>query len=681
MSLRTQLLVIALLTLVLPWAGWRYVQEMEDVLRSGLEQSLLASATTMARALDAQSLLSGAPPASGTDLATTVYAHDLAAAPRVDGYRDDWSEDETLARPLGEGYRYWAGVFERHLYLFVDAVDADVVYQKAPGTMPYGDRVLLRLGAEPMQWLLLHTSAPGAIRPTMTSPPLFAASERTENRIVGAWAESSKGFGLELRIPLDLVGARLGIGVIDVDPAAGGYRVSLHGSWDVGHGRPPGRFVYRPRGLEKSAAQFRQAGRRLRIVDASGWVLFDAGALEPLTSDADPAPGLAGALYRLILRRSDPAYRDLEDPPGYLIDAGLRHALQGQEVTRWYQRGGGMSSVVAAAVPLHLGQRVRGAVILEQGSDSILTLTNTALVRLTGFTLLVSVVAGGALLAYATVLSLRVRRLARAASSALTPQGEIRPALPGGRARDEIGDLARSFTDVLGRLREYTDYLRTLKGKLAHELRTPLAVVSTSLENLEQEPHGEHLRPYFARLREGMERLDGLILSMSEATLIERAIADTPPEPFDLVEVVSSCVNAYRDIYAEREFELRVTAADGNLLGSADLIAQMLDKLIDNAVGFSARDSTISVGLEESDGELCLTVANRGPTLPRTMRAQLFDSLVSVRPEEDAGRHLGLGLYIVALVVRYHKGRAEAHDLPDGTGVVFEIRLPRAGAS
>ena len=56
MSLRIQLLGLGLLTLALPWAGYQYVQELEGALRSGLEQSLLASADTMAAALGEQEL-------------------------------------------------------------------------------------------------------------------------------------------------------------------------------------------------------------------------------------------------------------------------------------------------------------------------------------------------------------------------------------------------------------------------------------------------------------------------------------------------------------------------------------------------------------------------------------------------------------------------------------------------
>src|SRR5690606_2589629 len=88
LGLRVQLLAVSVLTLALPWAGVRYVTEMETALRNGLEQSLAASAVTIASAL-----ASGAAPFGDEAhaFATTVYAHPLRAAPRIDGNGDDWS--------------------------------------------------------------------------------------------------------------------------------------------------------------------------------------------------------------------------------------------------------------------------------------------------------------------------------------------------------------------------------------------------------------------------------------------------------------------------------------------------------------------------------------------------------------------------------------------------------------
>jgi signal transduction histidine kinase len=103
----------------------------------------------------------------------------------------------------------------------------------------------------------------------------------------------------------------------------------------------------------------------------------------------------------------------------------------------------------------------------------------------------------------------------------------------------------------------------------------------------------------------------------------------------------------------------------------------MMDKLIDNAVSFSEPGTQIDVSLTEEGPSLTLEVVNRGSSLPATMHGQLFDSLVSIRERSDGRAHLGLGLYIVALIVEFHRGRIEARNLADGSGVVFRIELPR----
>ncbi len=674
MSLRIQLLGLGLLTLALPWAGYQYVQELEGALRSGLEQSLLASADTMAAALGDQEL--GILDANSSAAAYTIYAHPLSGQPLLDGFRDDWDTPEAGSVPVGSGGRLWAGLQDRMLYLFLSFSDSSIVYQRRPGETPYGDRVVLITGADTPRWLMFHTGAPGALRGQQTMAPRFEPMGDFEARVLGFWRETQSGFALEARLPLELAGKHLGVSVVDVDPF-NPPRVAFESSGADGY--EPGLLVYRPTSLNAVARRFEQPGRRLRIVNVDGWVLSDDGAIDPLPTNFDNVTlSLAERFYRLILRQNDPPYENVEGPPGRLADPALRTALKGNSVTAWYARDPDASAIVAASVPISRGATQLGAVILEQSSDSILTLTNGALVRLMSTTLLATAIVALGLLSYATLLSFRVRRLARAADGALSPKGEIRPTLPGRKAKDEIGDLARSFTRLLNRLSEYTDYLSTLKGKLAHELRTPLAVVTTSLDNLEREPHGSNLSPYMTRLREGVGRLDSILNAMSEATIIEQAISNTEPEAFDTHAVLEDCVAAYRDVYRDRAFKYENRAPQTNILGSAELIAQMMDKLIDNAVSFSPMDSTIEVRLSGTRRKLSIAVINRGPRLPKAMQDQLFDSLVSLREEGDDRRHLGLGLYIVSLIANFHGGKARGSDLPDGTGVIFEILIPVA---
>ncbi len=682
MSLRAQLLCFGLLTLVLPWAGYRFVQEMEAALRAGFERSLLASAGTVAAALDDQAALLERPRGAlhGSMRAGTLYATALGGEPRVDGVRDDWTSRAETAFVLDGGHRLWLGVYDRYAYLFFEADDRTLVYESSPGESPYGDRLILAVEPqdERAETFLLGTRAPGPFRARLTSPPLFAPSSEYEDRIQSAWQETPDGFSVEVRLPLGLVGAALGVAFIDVDPSGTDYSVDVHATWDIERGAP-GAFVHPVPELERLVQAFGQPGDRFRVVDFEGWVLTDTGPTVERVPPVAAADGLASALFRFLLRRDDPDYSSLEGPPGRVGDPVLRQALDGRDATAWYRGGPDGNATIVAAVPIEEHGRVLGAVLLEQRSDPILTLTNSVLLRLMTFTLVATLVVALGLLGYATLLSVRVRRLARAAENALGPKGEIDVELPGRKAQDELGDLSRSFANLLERLREHTQYLKTLAGKLSHELRTPLAVVSTSLENLEQEVDSPGARPYLERLRDGVGRLDSILAAMSEATRMEQAIRDTDPQRFDLAAVVEACATAYADIFRDRRIELAIDVRDAWIVGSGELVAQLIDKLIDNAVGFSAEGSTIRIALEDRGSDLELSVANPGPTLPDEMRERLFDSLVSVRkgPHDDGRPHLGLGLYIVALIADFHGGSVTADNLPDGSGAVFRVRFPR----
>jgi signal transduction histidine kinase len=159
---------------------------------------------------------------------------------------------------------------------------------------------------------------------------------------------------------------------------------------------------------------------------------------------------------------------------------------------------------------------------------------------------------------------------------------------------------------------------------------------------------------------------------MSEASRVEELIENPEPEHFDLQDVLASTVTAYADAWPERRFSF-VNDGTAPMRGSPELIIQMLDKLVDNAVGFSAEGDEIVIRLASEPGGRVLSVTNPGPPLPARMRSQLFDSMVSVRAE-DAGKHLGLGLFIARLIAEGHDGSITAHDVEGG--VTFEVRLP-----
>jgi two-component system sensor histidine kinase ChvG len=532
-------------------------------------------------------------------------------------------------------------------------------------------------GAGEASTLLLANSAAGPFRAQLSDGgPRFVASGGYYDIARGNWQITTSGYAIEARLPLRLTLGGLGVAIIDSDDGGAAARLAAT-TW--GDRAEPNALVRESPELNAILRPFAGGADRLRILDPDGFVLADSGPLAVAAiPEEETRPSIVERVFRYVLRRDDPDYTSQEVQPGRIGDPALLAALDGRPATAWYRQGAAVSAIVAAAVPVDPEDERRGAVVLEQASDPIVTATNRAMMRVVATTLVMSFLLAAAALAYASVLSLRVGRLARAAESALGPRGEIRTRLPGTKSRDAIGNLSRSFEDLLSRLRDYTDYLQSLKSKLSHELRTPLAIVATSLDNLEQESSAATDNEYLTRLRHGADRLEAILQAMTAATRVEQAITQTEIEPFDIGAVIASCLAAYGDVYQGHRFDANLPTEPILIDGSPELIEQMLDKLIDNAAGFATEGSTIEVSLEPESSDVRLTVINHGPLLPDAMRHQLFDSLVSVRETETETPHLGLGLYIVTLIVEFHHGSVSADNLPDRSGVRVDILLPRS---
>ncbi len=680
MSLRKQLLIVSLLTLALPWAGCQYIREMESALRADHETALADGALAVARVLaqDWNEPSIDGPRTEQSD----IYAHVLDAPIALDGYSDDWGNTRNRLRDyvasVGKSdnlhVRAVAAQDTRYVYLFLEVSDDRVIYLD-PTRGPVHDYVVIRFADTDgnVQERLVDTAAPGAVQGHVRSD-----TDRDGDTVVrGFWQASTTGYQLELRILKTALASSLGFAVVDgdgepVDPP-------LTAGSIVPFGDAVGMLVSRRDDLVREVAEFADPGERLSVSDRHGWLLASVGTLG-VDSGGGTAQSLLTRIYRWIL---DPKLDERRriDPVGRLFGPDLERALDGNEATLWYQRPGQPGVIVAASAPVVIEQRTVATVTLEQQSAAILTLTHSALTRLVNLTVVATATAALGLLGFASWLSFRIRRLRNAADGALNSDGLIRAAIPGLKSRDEIGDLSRSFADLLEQLREYTDYLRSLAGKLSHELRTPLAVVQSSLDNLAAETMPAGAQVYADRARDGAQRLGKILVSMSEATRVEQSITTAEREAFDLNAVVGGACQGYQDTYANHQFRFYDASASCPYFGVPELLIQMLDKLVENAVDFTPVNGQISFSLSARPGGYRLAVANEGAPLPPSMQGSLFDSLVSMREGHSERAHLGLGLFIARLIVEFHSGQIRGHNLPHDRGVEFVIELPYTTAA
>ncbi|MFQ5983579.1 MAG: histidine kinase dimerization/phospho-acceptor domain-containing protein, partial [Woeseiaceae bacterium] len=610
-----QLLLVSLLTLVLPWAGCQFIRETESALREGQQQMLAGTALAIADSL------AQFPDEFSIDAANSrsgeLYGHPLASAPLIDGYFDDWSippESARTLRGVDGPIRFAIGIRTQHAFLFVDVRDDNIVYA-GPGANVvaegiYSDRIALITanGEEISSRFDFVAEAPGSlVAINRTGDQRFA-----EPRILAHWVDTASGYRLEARLPRRLLDSHLGIVVTNTkrsdDP---GIRSSSF------RGPMPGRFVTTSPLLQSVISGYAQPGLRLIVTDRTGWRLGQAGDVSLSRSEKqandDPSRWMRMA-YNRLLEPGKEALLAEPHPSGREQQDYVAQALNAAPSTSWFRSRRDGRAVVAVAHPVWYGNVQTGVVILQQGTDAILSLTNQALTRLIGFTLIATLAAAAALLGYASWLSLRIRRLSSAADAALD-EDKVHVDLPSALANDEIGDLSRSFANVLRQLGEYNEYLRSLAARLSHEMRTPLTIVTSSLENLEHEPLTDEAADYTARAKEGATRLKKILNAMSEASKVEELMSNAELERFNLHDALTSTVAAYGDAYPERRFSYQSDAEDATVEGAPELIIQMLDKLAENAVDFSAAGDKIDVTLSTKRKGAVVTVSNPGPPL------------------------------------------------------------------
>jgi len=642
MRLAGQLLAVSAVTLLLPWAGCQYAREIETALRDGEQQELASTARLLSAALapaaarfEAQPARWGAARNRGTD----IYLHRLDNAPTLDGFVEDWGAVADAAELFGS-MASLAGTRGAFVHLFAMAPGS-----RPPGTLEVRGRAVT---------VSFPLEAPGPAGALVRGAP-------EDPRARGYWQATSRGWQIEARIPAALLEGRLGLRLLERDGTVRGATFGASPGWTTGPD------------LAAQAAldAIAPPGQRVFLADRAGFVLAEHGPAR--RADRDAAPGWLDALFRGVLGGGLEADAPPPARPGQLSGRHMELASLGVEDARRFALPGG--GLLAAAAPIDAGGSVRAIVVAERDTAEILSLTRAPTRRLLTTSLLASFGAAAVLLGYAAWLSLRIRRLRDAAAAAVGRRGEIAGRLPGADAADELGDLARSFGGLLERVRDHNLYLQSLGGRLAHELRTPLAVVRSSLDNLDAESTTRG--PWLGRARGGVDRLAGLVNALAAARQIERAVAIAEHERVDLAAQVGDMVESYRALYPARAFQLTRPTRPCPVDGSPDLIAQLLDKLVDNAVDFAPPEAPILLAIEDCGERWRLAVSNAGSRLPPGPPERLFDSLVSARPT-GAEPHLGLGLFIVRLVAEHHGGRATARNLPDEGGVEFAVELPKA---
>ncbi|ODB83492.1 hypothetical protein A3193_11310 [Candidatus Thiodiazotropha endoloripes] len=681
-SLRFKLLLASLTLLLIPWAGYQYLQGMEQTLREAQQRLLMNRAEIIANLLAVQSVKWLSQKPVNADITPSLYVFPLNNPPVIDGYADEWlslkpqAESFNTAGALNRrlGFDWLAGFHGNNLYLLLEVRDQQLTYPSNEQNLAAGDHLIVALpgdGSNTRQ-LRLGTPAPGWVHVQEQD------NARPIPGLAGEWQETDAGYRVELQLPRELTAGRISVAVIDYDQTAQKPAVKLATSglqYNTGLA-----YLTLPKPeVERLLHGLADNSHRYTLLNPHRQVIGRHGAVHTASHKLESLPQ---RLISLILSEEQAEPFSERERLGRLDGPEIRQALSGEGAVYRYQAAGTNLTMLSSAYPIRVEGEIMGALVVEQSSQEILILQQSAIEDLLLISLGLFIVTGGSLLLLATSITRRITRLSGKYQQAVSPDGRLLKPITASRQKDELGQLDASLSAVLKRTKEYSHYLESMASRLAHEFRTPLSVIRSSLENLEAEVEsnpqsdGQAALVYAKRAQEGTHRLNQILTRLREATRLEHSLQQTEVVETDLTMLLQGLSQGYADSHQSIRFETQLPDQPTISLVSAELISQALDKLISNAVDFHQLETPIRLELQRQGEEsVRISVINRGAPMDESTQQNLFKSIYSRRASSsDQQPHLGLGLYLVRLIAEFHRGRVWAENLPDG--VSFSMELP-----
>ena len=229
--------------------------------------------------------------------------------------------------------------------------------------------------------------------------------------------------------------------------------------------------------------------------------------------------------------------------------------------------------------------------------------------------------------------------------------------------KDEIGDLARSFSKMTKELQSRVDHIANFAADVAHELKNPITSIRSATETISKIKNAKEQQKLFKVIQNDIQRIDRLINDISAASRLDAELSRIEMKNINIVELLNTLI------------EIRATTIKCKIsffkeenfiyfMGSENRIAQVFDNLIENAVSFSDKNDVIKINLKKDLNNIIISVEDCGPGFPEGAQEKIFDRFYTERPKNETfGNHSGLGLFISKQIINAHGGSIEAYNL------------------
>ena len=296
-----------------------------------------------------------------------------------------------------------------------------------------------------------------------------------------------------------------------------------------------------------------------------------------------------------------------------------------------------------------------------------------AFARSNNQTLRFSAIAG---LLFAAIISLvltmnitgPIRKLGRGTRSLISGEFKTRVSI---QNRDELGKLSRDFNILAKTLDKNSESQKQWLADISHELRTPIAILKSELEAVEDGIR-EFDKETLQSLTHEVKRINSLVNDLYELTLADLGAMKYQMREMNVVSCLKEVIESYQDRLETSEIEIKeLINSDGALLGDSYRLEQLFTNLIENTLRYTDSPGKLEIHLTEDAEDILITFSDSSPGVDPDVIDKIFDRFFREelsRSREKGGA--GLGLAICHEIVEAHSGKIKATSSEHGLSLI-----------
>ncbi|MGF7032150.1 signal transduction histidine kinase [Paenibacillus mucilaginosus] len=256
-------------------------------------------------------------------------------------------------------------------------------------------------------------------------------------------------------------------------------------------------------------------------------------------------------------------------------------------------------------------------------------------------------------------------------------KGDFNISLDWKRRRDELGELAVSFTEMAGELKQMERMRQDFVSNVSHEIQSPLTSIAGFSKVLQQRQMPEEERKEYLRIIEAeAQRLSRLSENLLKLASLESEHHPFHPQTYDLDEQLRNVILTMEPIWSAKDIELDLELPSVKVQGDPDQLSQVWLNLIGNALKFTPESGTVRIAIKTGVDKVQVKVSDTGIGISEEDLAHIFRRFYKAdRSRTSANGGSGLGLSIVKKIIELHGGTIAVESRP-GEGTEFTVTLP-----